>query len=727
MQQLRRAGERLAGRAGGHKAFLLVWCCAVVPAFAQTSEEPRFDNLSDFGGVGIMQTPSARFAPEGEFSFASSRVSPYIRNTVTMQPLPWLEGVLRYTTVLNRLYGPASFSGDQRLIDKGFDAKVRLIEESSSFPQVALGFRDIGGTGLFSSEYLVLSRRYYDLDFNLGMGWGNLGSRGQISNPFGLISNSFKARKNTVGQGGTLSVPYFHGKRASIFGGISYRTPIQGLTFKLELDGNDYQSESHDNNQKVNSPFNIGLTYNYGDWLNVSVGVERGNTLMAQLAFRTDLHRTQGMPKFDAPPTKLKPREPPTEFPSGDKAAITDDNDGVALRLASALESQTYKVDGIAIKGRRAIIRASQKTFRATPRAVGRAARIMANEAPPEVEELTYVSMENGLETSRITLLRKDLENAERFEGSSEEIGVHARIEGPQPPGADIIAESPNRYPAASWNWSPALRQHIGGPDNPYFFQILLRLNGELEFTRNLSLTGSLAFNIYNNFAELKYPSNSLLPHVRSDIKDYLKQGKNSVNRLQLDYLTNLGSNWYGRLSGGILEEMFGGVGGEILYKPFTSRWAVGADINQVRQRDFDQRFTFRDYKTTTGHVDLYYQAPFYNIQAQLSVGRYLAGDLGATIDLSRRFDTGAVFGVFATKTNVSAAQFGEGSFDKGFYISIPIDMLSLYSSKGNIGLGWRPLTRDGGQRLNVGKRLYPIVKDAGPDAILRDWHRILD
>jgi hypothetical protein len=191
--------------------------------------------------------------------------------------------------------------------------------------------------------------------------------------------------------------------------------------------------------------------------------------------------------------------------------------------------------------------------------------------------------------------------------------------------------------------------------------------------------------------------------------------------------LTNIGSSWYGRLSAGLFEEMFGGVGGELLYRPFGQRWAMGVELNRVQQRDYDMLFSFLDYGVTTGHVDLYYRLPFYNMSAQLSVGQYLAGDRGATIGVARQFDSGAVIGAFATKTNVSAEDFGEGSFDKGIYVSIPMDMLSLYSSRTSLGMGWRPLTRDGGQRLSIGKRLYPIVADSNPDKFMRDWSEVLE
>ena len=103
---------------------------------------PRFSSYSDFGGVGLLQVPSARMAPDGEFALSSGVVTPYVRTAVTLQALPWLEAVLRYTSVNNRLYGPESFSGNQSFKDKGIDVKFRLLEESSAFPQVAVGFRD---------------------------------------------------------------------------------------------------------------------------------------------------------------------------------------------------------------------------------------------------------------------------------------------------------------------------------------------------------------------------------------------------------------------------------------------------------------------------------------------------------------------------------------------------------------------------------------------------------
>ena len=44
--------------------------------------------------------------------------------------------------------------------------------------------------------------------------------------------------------------------------------------------------------------------------------------------------------------------------------------------------------------------------------------------------------------------------------------------------------------------------------------------------------------------------------------------------------------------------------------------------------------------------------------------------------------------------------EFGEGSFDKGFYFSIPTDSFFTNFRQGDISFGLHPLTKDGGATL---------------------------
>ena len=76
---------------------------------------------------------------------------------------------------------------------------------------------------------------------------------------------------------------------------------------------------------------------------------------------------------------------------------------------------------------------------------------------------------------------------------------------------------------------------------------------------------------------------------------------------------------------------------------------------------------------------------------------------MGSTIEFSRTFENGVRFGAFATFTDVSRQDFGEGSFDKGIFFNIPIygDLITYT---------WRPLTKDPGAKLVRRHSLHDLL-----------------
>ena len=110
-----------------------------------------------------------------------------------------------------------------------------------------------------------------------------------------------------------------------------------------------------------------------------------------------------------------------------------------------------------------------------------------------------------------------------------------------------------------------------------------------------------------------------------------------------------------------------------------------------------------------------------------MKAGRYLAGDYGVTLTLSREFRSGMRVGAWTTFTDVSFEDFGEGSFDKGFFITIPFDALLLRSSRAQGLFSFRPLTRDGGQMVSVPDRLYFLTQEGSLRSVARYWSKFLD
>lgn len=725
------------------------------PSFAADGWEPfpTYPTLNDFGGVGLIQTPTARLSEDGQFYFGANRVYPYERYFVTMQATPWLEATLRYSSVDNRLFSPfPEFSGDQSYKDRGLDVKIEMIREGRLLPAVAFGARDFLGTGLFSSEYFVASKTFGPFDASLGIGWGNMGSRDHFRNPFTFVSSRFRRRGSFEGLGGSLSNDYFKGPVA-LFGGVSYETPIRGLTAKVEYDPNDYQTEALGNSFKVDSPINVGLDYRLRSWMHVGASFERGNKVGLKLVLTTNFNRRTKAPKIDAPAPPLRASEAASEAPAAPPVAVVepprapDEQLGATTvrpvlpgatqiatapdvdinQLSTALATQGAYLFAADFEPARATVYVAQSRFRNMATGLGRISRAAFSVLPERFAAVTVVLVEGGVETMSATMYRAALEKAlVPGRGSTDELFV--RTEFDAPPLAlgqsDYVADT---KPGFFYAIRPGLRTTLGRPEQFILYQLWLRFNASLELGRGLSTTGSFGLNITDNFDKLRIPTDSQLPPVRSNIKEYLRQGRTSIPYLQADYSFNIAPSLYGHVYGGLLEEMFGGVGGELLYRPYDANWAIGAEVTYARQRDFDQFFSFQKYGVVTGHVTAAYHFETLDLDAIVKAGRYLAKDWGATFQLSRTFDSGIAIGAFATKTNVSAAEFGEGSFDKGIFLTIPLDILYIRSVRSGIGILWRPLTRDGGQMVIIRRPLLGTTNAANMHSFRRDWRDILD
>ncbi len=416
---------------------------------------------------------------------------------------------------------------------------------------------------------------------------------------------------------------------------------------------------------------------------------------------------------------------------------LTDnEKNELALRIFKDLEAAEFTVDKFEITRRKATIFVTPTKFREHSRNVGRASRVVASHVPDSVEEIEVVTMNAGLETARVKIMRSDLEAAVQRRGSPEEIWARATISGPQPSppfgtktAADAtVIDNPRRYPTLGWDVRPALRSHIGGPDALYLYQVWIAFSASAELYRGLSVNAIVGKNVKTTLDEITLVSDSLLPHVRSDLRLYHQEGADgNIVQLQTEYIFQPAENWFGRVSAGLFEQMFGGYGGEIMYRPYGSRLAMSLDVNRVQQRDYDQRLDFINYKITTGHLNTYYKFPYKGLIGEFHAGQFLAGDRGVQFGLVREFDSGIALGGWATFTNVSAEQFGEGSFDKGIYMRIPFELFLATSTRRAGSLAFRPLSRDGGQLLLIKNRLFGMIEGGNLDRVMHRWDRFLD
>ncbi|MZI96030.1 YjbH domain-containing protein [Vibrio sp. CAIM 722] len=706
---------------------------AVLSVFSPQSLSDEFSgpvlqhSQSDFGGVGLMQMPSARMMDDGELSLNITRNDEYINYAISLQLFPWLESTIRYTQVYDLLYSDdESFSGSTKYTDKSIDLKLNLIKEGYLLPDVSIGLRDIGGTGLFDGEYVAASKQFGPFDITLGLGWGYIGNRGNLSNKTADTTDCGRDSAFTSTGGSLEAGRMFTGCKA-LFGGIEYQTPFEPLVLKLEYDGNDYQSDFPVTRGSISmpddTPWNVGLVYSLADWAKLRLSYERGNTLSAGISVATNLANLRPTWLEDNKKPSYAPKPTTSDLTPKQWKKLTEDLGNIAgYREASVYQSRhTITVEG------------EQKKYRDRKIAEERAALLIANTG---INAKSY----RIIETKQHLPVTQTEINAYSFKRVADNDYPEAKFDDARqsqettPVEGQLKANSVNDL---SYGLSPSLKQSFGASEGFYLYALGVNAGITYNAGRHFVFSGGLYGDINNNYDKFKYtvpPDGTSLKRVRTLARQYLDQ-RVLVSNLQLTYFDRWSDNLYAQAYAGYLETMFAGYGSELLYRPRDTNWAIGINGNYVIQRDPNSLFglfkqerhydsqTNRYYNVQTGgytgHATLYWEPQFTslldNTRLKVSVGQYLTGDKGVTVDYSKQFDSGVIAGVFATKTNLSAAEYGEGSFTKGFYISIPFDVMTVKPSVNRANLSWQPLTRDGGQMLGRKYGLYDLTDARSP------------
>ena len=604
--------------------------------------------------------PTARFYDEASHGITLYDGTPDQKITLTSSPYNWLEASFFYTNIQNKQYCGATYDPvcSQDYKDKGFNFKVRLKEEGI-FPAIALGINDIAGTGYYSSEYIVASYGINNLDLHFGLGWGALnGSKNKINNPLGYIADNFKERPtNTEDYGGQFQASrYFSGQEVSPFFGISYALNKKIL---LKIENDTTLTPGLVGYEDPKSEISFGMDYSINKNFSIGVSKERDNYLSLRFVYKNN-------PVDSKREYIYEPAEVKNDWNKYTKLRANLENNGIGVNK---------------------IVETSD--------AIGIELTQFSHPNLNVIEEIISIAkLESGIKKD----IKKDLRIANLQALSEYDNAFEAN--------AKLIYER-KRDRRFNTDTKLTLRPFLASREEFFKGAILLENNSEYIIKDNFFFSSNLKYSLADNFDDLIYPPVDTYPaQVRSDVKEYLKNFDQGViiGRAQFDYHLSPKKNNHIMLSAGILEEMFSGYGFEYLYFEEKSNFAFGLEVFDVVKRDYKMQFGTLDYKNTTGSVNFYYRnfniIPF---DAKISYGEYLAGDEGVTFEFSRSFLNGTKFGVFASFTDVSSKQFGEGTFDKGIFFNIPV--------YGNfINYSWRPLTKDPGAKLNRKNSLHDLL-----------------
>lgn len=672
------------------KNLLFVWILCATSAYS-----------ADQGTTGLIDTPTARMRADGEFSAGISRQPLVDIYSISYQATPWLETTFRYSAFEDGLY------------DRSYEVKLRLLKEGRWKPEVAMGARDLLGTGVWGSEYLVANKTLGAFDISLGLGWGRLADRAAFSNPLAEVWNRFADRDPDFGLGGTVQFDsFFAGPEVGIFGGVAYELENQKLRFLAEYNSDAYEREVLLGTAEDPSPFSYGVEWSGIEGITIGLSHQFGEEWAFSLSSSLDS-------------LKLPEKTPPSPyvssldyFEAGVESTIYDFStwydrllfdmrfSGLNLHEASTNSAGTEVT--LIIENRQYAMAAD---------AVQQALSLAELHLPGAIGDLNLVLQESGIRPITLNYRRVGADAA-WSDTSGRSINILR--------GRDLVSpETKTAVEIGKVSVSAGLgtRFQFFDPDDPLRYQLLLRVGTSAPLGQGWIAKASYALDIDNNFDEIVRGSDSVLPHVRSDSGLYLQQGASGLEALYVEKRDNLASDVYYRLYGGVLEDMYSGIGGELLIQPFRSRLAWGFSANWVKQRDYDKSFSHLDYDTVTAFASLYWATPWYNYDIAVHAGQYLAKDIGVTFDVRRTLDNGWQVGAWATLTDVPFEEFGEGSFDKGLYFRIPLQSLFGINTRLSSATALRSIQRDGGQRLEgFSGNLWYDLRSTRYDAI--DNHR---
>ncbi|MCX5811692.1 MAG: YjbH domain-containing protein [Proteobacteria bacterium] len=634
------------------------------------SVEP-FSGPANWGGTGLMETPTARVLEENKFRAGASQVDPYRYYYIAVSPFKNLEIVGTFTEVI----GVAGFKdhpeyGNYK--DKSLDVKYKFIEEGKYSPAVSIGINDPTGTRVYPSQYIVASKQIYPFDFTLGLGNGRFGK-----SPLPAQGEGFKVEMFQDIRG------WF--KDSQFFWGIQF-APSEKFALMMEYSPIKYEVQTRDPaqskyfNEPVKSNFNYGLRLKPYKWAGIDLSYQRGNQLGVNLSVAFDIGQPL-IPIYDHPYREKQ----------GDKAST------LHKRLAKALDESGFSNIGIDEQGDDLWIEAQNDRYYFSTRAIGVILKIVNDIVPLNIQKVNIALTDNLIPIFRFATTRLDITELYEDKITVNEFYRLSKIDSDVLIVSDVKKEKRKYF---EYGINPAFRMFLNDPSG--FFKY--RLGGAIWGSFSPWKGGSfvLGFEGYpiNTVSTSNMPSSE---PVRTDITPY-QQKTLSLYRMLYKHIYKTEHNIYGKLAVGILEAEYAGFDGEVAMPLDGGRVLVGVSSSIVKKRDVDNAFRLSSqYPNTyyTAFLNTRLNMPEIETSIDVKAGRFLAGDKGARVTVSK-FIKGVILSAWYswTDTSIFKDNINKGYSDKGFMLTFPLRLFKGSDSKTTFNYAISPWTRDVAQDI---------------------------
>jgi hypothetical protein len=676
--------------------FLLIFLLLLPrPAQAQTTAQP-LPSLQSF--TGIWDMPTARVLPDWNMRIKYGKAEPYRYYGVALGVFDRLEFSGQFTEVSSVIAFPGFDYGYYK--DRNAGARLVLLEEKDWLPQLSIGAYDPIGTGLFPSRYIVSSKMIGPVDITLGLGQGLLGGENykEIN-----IGNSKEQFDTTF----LLSDPF---RQTRPFGGLEYHFSPK-LTISAEYSSLKYE-EMFGSPEKAEIPINFGLKYRPVKNLILQGGYMRGRELALGLSAELPLNPEGILP--------WRKEDPYAADEATRWQAYAAANDEMAVLLGRELQKDGFGGVAVAVRDDALWVEARNTKYLSDAKALGRIASIADQLCPPRIETFFINLTQQGQIRQS---LKSNRNNLRAFQESRIDVGGLLSFADLQLYDGSHYDEffqdgpSPSlkraKYSRFDFELVPRIKTFLNNKNG--FFKHKVMILPRLNFYpwNNGSLTSELELTLYNEWGGLDF--SPLEPDAtRTDLVLYERNSAPRLSRLAFNQFVELPRNILGRFSAGIFESAYAGVGGELFRFFQDGRFGLGVEAEAVRKRDPEDDFKLNDEITNTyktAFLNLYGLLwPSQGLEAGLTIGRFLAGDFGFSLNLRRSFKYFTI-GAWYTDTDTSGftSEKNKGNKEKGVYIRVPLSIFSDKEIRGHLLYTFSSFTRDPGQRVSQPATLFPL------------------
>ncbi len=660
------------------------------------------ESTSLTGVLGLNTVPSARMDKTGTVRAGFGHSDPYNHAFIGMQVAKPLYVNLRQSMEVSSV-------GDKPgRVYPGMDFKLRLTEEDRYMPEISFGMDSAIGHKRHSSEYFALSKRVYDFDLTAGVAWGRLGSAGHIRNPFARLGGHFDKSRDYTNENAGGPSDWFTGKDIGFFAGVEYFTPLPGFSFKADIGADRYPGEATTTDYKKPAAWSIGFNYSPKDWIDFGASLIGGDKVMARLTLQDNLFDWRGKSHKDS-----------TARPLSETATETNREKAKEEAIAAGIAMGKVRINAGDVSG---VVHMND--YEPAAMQIGRAARHLAANAGPDIKTISIIPVRNNIRGKAITFSRIDLTNAiEKRRGSPEEIWQDVSFRDDK----RSISENPSER---KFKFYPEFSFSLAEEDTSHLYRASLVVEERKQYKWGLLTGNALRLNITDRLYQLDKIRALPTDPVRSDVSHFARNTV-AVDRSFLSWMTTIRPDLHFAATAGYLEEMYAGLGGEILYRPFGSPFALGAEIWRTHKRDPDSFLALglKDEEARyTGHLNLYYDVPDTDMTLFAKVGRFLGGDNGLSTGLETTFGPAKLRG-FVTVTNERDQDaFGKDtSYYGGLQLALPLGNIPYVPQGSEARVKFAPMGRDAGQELDKPVSLYEITEPMSYRHLGRNWQEVLN